>query len=273
MRLDGGMTDAEMMTCEAAEMQWTRLRAIMRRLRGPGGCPWDAEQTHESIRANLLEEAYEVIDAIDRGNDEDLCEELGDYLLQVVFHAELAEERGAFDVDEVARVISEKLIRRHPHVFGESNAGDSEAVLKQWDAIKRAEKGAVEEGKSRLAGVGDGLPAMLAAVKIQKTAAKAGFSWREAGEYVAKIREELGEFERASVEKNEAAVAEELGDLLFAVVNLARGQKLNPELLLHEANQKFKHRFAKMEQALGEGGEALEDAGVERLLAAWNAAK
>ena len=167
------MTDLEMIESPDAEQQLARLRAIMHRLRAPGGCPWDAEQTHESIVPNLIEETYETVDTIQRGDYKHLKEELGDLLLQVVFHSEIAEEAGHFDLNDVARGISEKLVRRHPHVFAESAANTTDAVLEQWDAIKRTEKG--EQEKSYLHGVGKGLPALIRATKLQKKAAKVGF--------------------------------------------------------------------------------------------------
>ncbi len=257
-----------MIECGEKERQVERLRAILHRLRAPGGCPWDAEQTHGSLVPNLIEETYETVDAIQRGDMEHLREELGDVLLQVVFHSELASERGDFDMDEVARGISEKLIRRHPHVFGESRAGDSDAVLRQWDEIKRVEKGTGAE--PFLHGVGHGLPALLRAAKLQKKAAKVGFDWPDEAGVVDKIREELEEVESAA---SPEAAAEEIGDLLFSVVNLARFRKLDPEVLLAAANRKFEERFGRMERALDEQGIGLEKAGLEQMEEAWQAAK
>jgi ATP diphosphatase len=243
----------------------------MHRLRAPGGCPWDAEQTHESLVPNLIEEAYETVDTIRRGDREHLKEELGDLLLQVLFHSELAAEDGAFDLDEVARGISDKLVRRHPHVFGSSGADDTEAVLRQWDAIKRAEKG--EEHTPFLHGVGKGLPALLRAAKLQKKASKVGFDWPDAAGVIAKIREELGELEAELAAGDDEALAAELGDLLFSVVNLARFRKLDPEVLMATANAKFEQRFAAMEARLEAAGRTLEDAGLEEMEAAWQASK
>jgi MazG family protein len=169
------MTDAEMIDSPDAARQIARLRAIMHRLRAPGGCPWDAEQTHESLVPNLIEEAYETVDTIQRGDHEHLKEELGDLLLQVIFHSELAEEAGRFTLDDVARGISDKLVRRHPHVFAQSDAATADAVLQQWDEIKRGEKG--DQQQPYLHGVGKGLPALLRAAKLQKKASKVGFDW------------------------------------------------------------------------------------------------
>lgn len=265
------MNDREMMECGDKERQIERLRAIMHRLRAPGGCPWDAEQTHESLIPNLIEEAYETVDTIRRGDRDHLKEELGDLLLQVVFHSELAEEDGVFDMDEVARGISEKLIRRHPHVFGESAAEGSEAVLKQWDEIKRAEKG--DEKEVYLHGVGKGLPALLRAAKLQKKASKVGFDWPDEDGVFAKVSEELVEIAGALEEGSDEQVAEEIGDLMFSVVNLARFRKLDPEVLMAEANAKFEKRFAAMEQTLEAQGMSLESASLQEMENEWQAAK
>ncbi len=270
------MTDEEMINCQAPDHQVARLRAIMHRLRAPGGCPWDAEQTHESLLSNLLEEAYEVVAAIRSQDSENLQEELGDLLLQVVFHSELAEENKTFDFDEVARGISEKLIRRHPHVFGDSTANDSGAVLKQWDEIKKAEKG--EEETPYLHGVGHGLPATLRGYKLQKKAAKVGFDWADTHGIVGKIEEELGEVkeELARLKKGEKAhraLEQEIGDLLFVTVNLARKLKLDPELALEGTNVKFETRFAYLEEKLKQKGITLDQATVEEMNQLWDEAK
>jgi MazG family protein len=265
------MIDAEMINCPEDGKQLARLRAIMHRLRSPGGCPWDAEQTHASLVPNLIEEAYETVDTIQRGDHEHLKEELGDLLLQVVFHSELAEEAGRFTFDDVARGISEKLVRRHPHVFAASDAASSEAVLRQWDQIKRAEKG--HEERPFLHDVGKGLPALLRAAKLQKKAAKVGFDWPDEAGVIAKIREELGELEDSMAAGDSAAIEEELGDLLFSVVNLARFRKVDPEVLMAAANAKFERRFAAMEHDLKSQGISLEAATPDRMETAWEAAK
>lgn len=262
------MNDKEMMECQEKGRQMERLRAIMHRLRAPGGCPWDAEQTHESLVSNLIEEAYETVDTIQSGDRDHLQEELGDLLLQVVFHSELASEDGHFDFDEVARGISEKLVRRHPHVFGESGAGDTDAVLKQWDEIKRAEKGTEET--HYLHGVGHGLPAILRAAKLQKKAAKVGFDWPDEAGVIDKIHEEIDEVKQAETDQH---VAEELGDLLFSVVNLVRYRKQDPEVLLAAANRKFEERFAKMERVLSDSGKSLQDASLDEMEDAWQQSK
>jgi len=265
------MNDREMMECGEKERQLDRLRAIMHRLRAPGGCPWDAEQTHESLIPNLIEEAYETVDTIRRGDREHLKEELGDLLLQVVFHSELAEEDGVFDMDEVARGISEKLIRRHPHVFGQSDAEGSDAVLKQWDEIKRAEKG--DEDEVYLHGVGKGLPALMRAAKLQKKASKVGFDWPDEEGVFDKVSEEIVEIADALESGTEEEVAEEIGDLLFSVVNLARARKLDPEIVMAAANEKFERRFAAMEKALKAKGVTLDDASLDEMESEWQAAK
>ncbi len=265
------MTDAEMIDCPDLGKQLIRLRAIMHRLRAPGGCPWDAEQTHESLIPHLIEEAYETVDTIQRGDHQHLKEELGDLLLQVVFHSELAEEAGRFTLDEVARGVSEKLVRRHPHVFATSDISTTEGVLQQWEEIKRVEKGDGE--KPYLHGVGKGLPGLLRASKLQKKAAKVGFDWPEESGVLAKIREELLELESAIDEHDPAAVAEEMGDLLFSVVNLVRFRKIDPEVLMAAANAKFEGRFGAMERTLSASGLTLEAANADQMEDAWETAK
>ncbi|QQL45162.1 nucleoside triphosphate pyrophosphohydrolase [Sulfuriroseicoccus oceanibius] len=272
---DHKFADAQLLTDESGVSGIDRLRAIMHRLRAPGGCPWDAEQTHASLVSNLLEEAYEVVDTIQRDDIVHLREELGDLLLQVVFHSELAEEAGTFDFDQVAHEISDKLVRRHPHVFARAEANDSEAVLNQWDAIKREEKG--HQKKPYLHGVGDGLPALMRAAKLQKKAAKVGFDWRDAAEVIDKIDEELDEVREhygddGSV-ADRAGLESEIGDLLFSVVNLARKEGLDPEVLMAAANEKFARRFDLMEGVLSEQEETLEEASLETMEAAWQFAK
>lgn len=256
-----------------------RLRAIMHRLRAPGGCPWDAEQTHESLLPHLIEEAYEVAEAIRSGDRDAIVDELGDLLLQPVFHAEIASETGAFDLDSIAASIGDKLIRRHPHVFGNSEVSDSADVLRQWDEIKQAEKGAKTSVTAKLEPfikkANDGLPALMSATKIQKRVAKVGFDWPDDDltPVLGKIREETDEITEALASGDAEHVAEEIGDLLFAVVNLARKQNLDAELLLHHANVKFVNRFRQVEETLHAEGKSLEDATLEEMDAAWDAAK
>ena len=260
-----------------------RLRAIMHRLRAPGGCPWDAEQTHESLLPHLIEEAYEVAEAIRGGDRDAIVDELGDLLLQPIFHAEIASERGDYDFDAIATAIGDKLIRRHPHVFGTSEVDDATDVLRQWDRIKRAEKGEdraaegddTEPPKPYLSKANEGLPALINATKLQKKAARVGFDWPDGdlAPVLGKIREETEEVAAAIQHGDSDHVAEEIGDLLFAVVNLARKQSLDAELLLHQANAKFVSRFQAVEVSLRGEGKSLEEATLEEMDAAWDAAK
>jgi tetrapyrrole methylase family protein / MazG family protein len=218
-----------------------RLRTIVAQLRSPDGCPWDREQTHQSLKPHLIEECYELIDAIDSGNDTELKEELGDLLLQVVLHSQMASEENRFDLDSVATVIADKLVTRHPHVFGETRLPNSEAVLRQWEVIKRAEK---RERLSALDGVPKALPALARAQKVQSKAARVGFDWDKADGALAKVREELGEVESSADDR----LQEEVGDLLFAVVNFARKKELDVEQVLNQATAKFVARFQAMER-------------------------
>lgn len=267
------MTDQEMISCTEPSRQIERLRAIMHRLRAPDGCPWDAEQDHESIVSNLIEETYETVAAIKAGDDENLAEELGDVLLQVVFHAEIAQEDGRFDLDSIAKGISDKLVRRHPHVYADSSVGDTNGVLMQWEEIKRAEKG--DEKKPYLHGVGKGLPALLRSAKLQKKASKVGFDWPDTSGIVDKIEEELGEVkeELAKHQTGETASPElqaEIGDLLFIVTNLARKLKVDPEVALEGTNQKFLDRFAHIEAGLKQDEISLEEASLVQMDHYWN---
>lgn len=247
-----------------------RLREIVARLRAPDGCPWDREQTHESLRAALLEETYELIDAIDHADDTNLREELGDLLLHVVMHAQMASERGAFEFDAVATEICEKLIRRHPHVFGDQSAADSAEVLRQWEQIKRTEKA---ERKSLLDGLPRALPALMRAQTAQKKAARVGFDWSDAEGVIEKIEEELAELKSALASGNEAAVAEETGDLLFSLVNLARKLRLDSEMTLNAATDKFITRFQAIERAAAAEGRKVEECSTDELNAYWDAHK
>jgi MazG family protein len=244
-----------------------RLRAIVAALRAPGGCPWDHEQTHASLRAGLLEEAYEVVAAIDSGDDANLCEELGDLLLQVVFHADIGRTDGRFDFDAVARSIGEKLVRRHPHVFGDSHCADSAEVLKRWDEIKHAEKGGAPE--SLLDGLPHGLPALIRAEKVQKKAAKIGFDWPDVAPVWSKVHEELDEARSAAPEDLE----EEIGDVLFAVVNLSRKLKIDPETALSRSTRKFEARFREIETLARERGLDLPTLGLQGLDRLWDEVK
>lgn len=260
-----------------------RLRRIMHVLRAPGGCPWDAEQTHESLVRHLLEEAYEVAAAIRGGNRDELVDELGDLLLQPFFHAEIASETGGFDIDDVAAAICEKLVRRHPHVFGEATAETADAVLTQWEAIKAGEKSAPGPASDR-AGAGprgdyllkkgnEGQAALLAASKLQRKAASVGFDWPSLAPVLEKVREEVEEVTSAIHEGRDEEVAAEIGDLLFAVVNLARKAGHEAEALLDAANRKFVRRLCAVEDELRRGGERLEGVSLARMDEAWDRVK
>jgi MazG family protein len=226
-----------------------RLREIVARLRAPDGCPWDREQTHASLRGALIEECYEVIEAIERADDANLKEELGDLLLHVVLHAQMAGERSAFTLEEVAADICEKMVRRHPHVFGDRLAADSGAVLRQWEEIKRSEKG-------KPVGVLDGLPtsmpALLRAQNAQKKAAHVGFDWPDAGPVFEKMQEEIGEVRAAMAAGDARAVEDEVGDILFTAVNLARKLHVDAETTLAAATNRFIRRFQAVERELGD---------------------
>ena len=254
-----------------------QLIEIVAKLRGPGGCPWDIEQTHTSLRAGLLEEAHEVVAAINAGDDANLREELGDLLLQSVFHAQIARDEGRFDFDAVAREISAKLVRRHPHVFGDMHCADSAAVLRKWDDIKRAEKGG--GAQSILDGISHGLPALIRAEKVQKKAARAGFDWPDAEPVFAKVREELDEVEAevegrgSNVEGGREEIEDEIGDVLFAAVNLARKLKVDAEVALQRATDKFSARFREVERLASARDLALETLPLADLDALWDEVK
>jgi ATP diphosphatase len=252
-----------------------RLIEIMAALRTPGtGCPWDLEQTFRSIAPYTLEEAYEVADAIARGDLAHLKDELGDLLLQVAFHARMAEEQGAFDFGDVVESVTTKLVRRHPHVFADAEGRTAEAVEGLWERIKaeeRAQRGEAEP-KGALAGVPVALPALTRALKLQTKAGHVGFDWNDPRAVLAKIREEADEIE-AELDANKSEAAAEVGDLLFAVVNLARHLDADPEDVLRQTNLKFERRFAAIEQALAARGKTPKDATLAEMDALWDAAK
>jgi ATP diphosphatase len=252
-----------------------RLLAIMAALRTPKtGCPWDLEQNFATIAPYTLEEAYEVADAIARDDLTDLKEELGDLLLQVVFHARMAEELGAFDFGDVVEAITSKLIRRHPHVFGDEGSQTPRAVEGLWERIKAEEKAARggAENASALAGVPVALPALTRALKLQTKASKVGFDWNDPRAVLHKIREEADEIE-AALDGDATGAAGEVGDLLFAAVNLARHLRADPEAVLRGTNRKFERRFAAIEQALAAEGKKPQDATLAEMDALWDAAK
>ena len=249
--------------------RFNRLCEIVAKLRAPGGCPWDREQTQESLLPQLIEEAYEVVGAVRTKDDANFREELGDLLLLIVMHAEIAREAGRFDINNVIHDVTEKLIRRHPHVFGKSDARDSGAVLKQWESIKRAEK----TGKHYLDGLPTALPALMRAQKAQSKAARVNFDWTELRDVIAKIEEEVAEAKSAISSQDRQAIEDESGDLLFAVVNLARKCKLDAEGALQSATDKFVVRFNQLEDELKLRGRKLGDVDLAELDAIWNEIK
>lgn len=255
-----------------------RLIEIMTRLRDPeGGCPWDVEQDFASIAPHTIEEAYEVADAIERQDMEDLRDELGDLLLQVVFHAQMAREDGLFQFDDVAAAICDKLVRRHPHVFGDLNIDDAETQTVAWEDLKanerKAESGG-EQATSALAGVTVALPALTRALKLQKRAARVGFDWDGPADVMDKLHEEIGELQaEMTPDADPARLTDELGDLLFTCVNLARALKIDPETALRHANTKFETRFRRMEAMLAAEGATLEGTTLPEKETRWQRAK
>jgi ATP diphosphatase len=254
-----------------------RLLDLMALLRDPnGGCPWDLEQDFATIAPHTIEEAYEVAEAIERGDMAALKDELGDLLFQTVFYAQMAKERGAFDFDAIAEAITEKMIRRHPHVFGTASVESAEAQIHAWEAHKAEERRARASAEGRspsvLDGVTGGLPALTRAVKLQKRAARVGFDWRAAEEVLAKIEEEVAEV-RAELGAGRDRLASELGDLLFAVVNLARHLELDPETALRHANTKFERRFRAIEERLAATDQPVGQASLKEMEDAWTAVK
>ena len=246
-----------------------RLCEIVAQLRAPDGCPWDREQTHESLLPALIEEAYEVAGAVRAKDDANFREELGDLLLLIVMHAEIAQETGRFKIDSVIGDVTEKLIRRHPHVFGKSDARDSGAVLKQWESIKRAEK----TGKHYLDGLPAALPALVRAQKAQSKAARVNFDWSELRDVIAKIEEETAETKSAIALQDRQTTEDEIGDLQFAVVNLARKCGLDAESALQTATDKFVARFTRLEDELLAQGKRLGDVDLAELDQIWNRVK
>lgn len=254
-----------------------RLLDIMARLRDPeGGCPWDLEQTFASLAPYTLEEAYEVVDAVERADYDDLRDELGDLLLQVVFHARLAEERRLFDFDSVARAIGDKLVRRHPHVFEGREFADDRERLRYWEASKldeRREKQAEENASSILDGVAGSLPALMQAQKLQQRTARHGFDWSDVGPVFAKLQEELAELDAARAIGDAAKIREEVGDLLFAAVNLARHLDVDAETALKASNRKFERRFRYIEDRIRADGLEVAASALDRLDGLWEEAK
>lgn len=246
------------------------LIEVMATLRSPDGCLWDLEQNHRSLRRYLVEEVYEVLEAIELADGEKMCEELGDLLLQIVFHARVAEESGEFTMQDVVDVVTEKMIRRHPHVFGEVTVADAADVVVNWEEIKRREH---NDRHSVLDGVPAGLPALMHAYKVQAKAAKVGFDWPDVEPVWGKVAEELQELREAIAKKSPREVEAELGDVLFAVVNLARFLKVEPETALNATNQKFRRRFTYIEQEVTKSGREWKKMSLEELDLLWNEAK
>jgi len=261
-----------------------KLAAVQARLRAPDGCPWDREQTHASLRTYLIEEAYEVLEALESGDDAKFAEEMGDLLLQIVFHSEIAKEEGRFSVSDVIREVHDKMVRRHPHVFGEKRAKNTAEVLKKWEQIKKEERaaagkkngdGSKQEGKagSLLDGVSRALPAALEGFQLTRRAARIGFDWDSVEGVFDKMNEEAAELRHALSAKDAKKTEEEMGDLLFAAVNLARFLHVDPEIALKKANVKFSTRFRQMEEQAAKSGKALADVPREKMEEFWEAAK
>jgi tetrapyrrole methylase family protein / MazG family protein len=265
--------------------QWfEKLVAVQARLRAPDGCPWDREQTHATLRTYLIEEAYEVLEALESRDDAKFTEEMGDLLLQIVFHSQIAREEGRFTIADVIREVHDKMVRRHPHVFGEKQAKDAAEVLKNWEQLKKEERKAaaaktrgtgkeVEKRASLLDGVSKALPAALEGFQLTRRAARIGFDWQSVEGVLDKMGEETGELRRALETKNAGKIEEEMGDLLFAAVNVARFLHIDPEIALKKANAKFAERFRRMEDRAAEGGKALADVPRGRMEELWEEAK
>ena len=261
-----------------------RLAAVQARLRAPDGCPWDREQTHASLRTYLIEEAYEVLEAMESGDDAKFAEEMGDLLLQIVFHSQIAKEEGRFSVADVIREVHDKMVRRHPHVFGEKRAKDSAEVLKNWEQMKKEERSAAQKksaGNSKqtatagslMDGVSRALPGALEGFQLTRRAARIGFDWSSIEGVIEKMNEEAEELRLALEREDAEGTEEEMGDLLFSAVNLARFLQIDPEIALKKANAKFAARFRRMEEVAGQQGKALGDVPREEMEALWELAK
>jgi tetrapyrrole methylase family protein/MazG family protein len=251
------------------EMPFDEFVRVIAVLRGPDGCPWDRVQTHSSLRKNMIEEAYEAVEAIETGDIAELREELGDVLLQVVLHAQIASEDGSFDIDDVARTITAKIVHRHPHIFADATAGTSDEVLANWDKIKHAEKS--ELGHGTLDGIPHALPALMYAQKMSRKAVAVGFEWETLDDVWAKFHEEIEELK--ATEPGSPEAADELGDVLFTVVNLARKQGIDAETALRMTCEKFRSRFADMESSAQSRGTRIEELSIEEMELLWQQAK
>ena len=263
-----------MKNSDSAGPKFQRLVEIMARLRAPGGCPWDREQNFDTIKPYTLEETYEVLDAIDRRDWADLAEELGDFILQAVFYAEMAAEEDKFGIEDALDAINEKLVRRHPHVFGDATANTARDVKRRWDEIKSGEKKSKGKGEEGLlSGVLRNLPALVEAQQIASRAAGAGFDWENPEQVIEKLHEELAEFAEARKRESQEELEGELGDLLFVIVNLARFVKVDPEQALRRTNAKFRKRFGFVESKLKERGRTPAESNIEEMEALWQEAK
>lgn len=253
--------------------KFQRLVEIMARLRAPGGCPWDREQTFDTIKPYTLEETYEVLDAIDRRAWQDLADELGDFMLQAVFYAQMAAEQDLFRIDDALDAINRKLVRRHPHVFGEESAETAGDVKRIWGEVKAAEKKDKGQDETLLGGVPRALPALVEAQQIASRAAGVGFDWENPEQVIEKLHEELAEFDEARRKSSQDELEDELGDMLFVLVNLARFVKVDPEQALRRTNAKFRRRFGYIERKLSEQGKTLRETGIAEMEALWQEAK
>jgi len=247
------------------------LVSLMTRLRGPDGCPWDRKQTLPDLKPYVIEEAYEVVDAIDRDDRASLAEEVGDMMLEAVFIAEVTREEGSFDIYDAITAVHDKLVRRHPHVFGDVQANDAEEVLVNWEKLKNEER--KSENKSLMAGVPQSMPALLKASRLTEKAARVGFDWRRTEDVFAKVDEELAEVHEAIASGDAEKVHDEIGDLLFTIANIARKLNVNPEEALQSTNRKFTRRFESMERAVRAGERNLDQLSLEEMDALWNDAK
>ena len=275
-KLKANFSDNELEISSMEDLSYVhRLTNIMKKLRSKTGCPWDREQNHETLLPYLLEETYEVAAAIEEKNIDEICEELGDLLLQIVFHCQIGEEEGTFNLEDSARKIVEKLIRRHPHVFSDTKVSGSGEVVKNWEEIKKQEKAGKEEEKSILDGVPSGLPALIEATLLGKKASKVGFDWDKAEDIMVKIKEEVGELEDAIKEKKPSHIREEVGDILFSVVNICRHLSVDPEYALKSTSKKFIRRFKKIEEVLRkkEGIKMMKKMSLEELDKLWDKVK
>ena len=257
-----------------SESSFTELVEVMARLRAPNGCPWDREQTHSTLKPYLIEETYEALEAIDIGDDDELCKELGDVLLQVVFHAQIATEENRFDIEEVARAIVDKLIRRHPHVFADVDVDGSEQVLQNWEQIKKQERQEPGEATpSLLDGIPTQLPALMRAQRMQARVSRQGFDWDQIAGPLDKVEEEFAELRQAWASGETPAIEDEFGDLLFALVNTGRFLNVDPEQALRQSTEKFERRFRALEEAVRTSGREISALSLQELDEIWDEIK